>query len=147
MLLLYIYMDIINLIEEIKEKITQLENLITDNSSTSSNRIKLQYVDLKNGTNEEKLRRIVQQIEEYNINILPTAEDSNIVRSAIVATLGEKGCILWTRIRSKRENYVLQQQFAKYLNLLKYRDNNTMTFGAIVNRYKKAIDKYNSNLN
>ena len=147
MLLLYIYMDIINLIIEIKEKITQLENLITDNGSTSNNRIKLKYVDLKSGTNEEKLRRIVEQIEEYNINILPTSEDSNIVRSAIVATLGEKGCILWTRIRSKRENYVLQQQFAKYLNLLKYRDNNTMTFGAIVNRYKKAIDKYNSNLN
>lgn len=147
MLLLYINMDIINLIIEIKEKITQLENLITDNGSTSNNRIKLKYVDLKSGTNEEKLRRIVEQIEEYNINILPTSEDSNIVRSAIVATLGEKGCILWTRIRSKRENYVLQQQFAKYLNLLKYRDNNTMTFGAIVNRYKKAIDKYNSNLN
>ena len=147
MLLLYINMDIINLIIEIKEKITQLENLITDNGSTSNNRIKLKYVDLKSGTNEEKLRRIVEQIEEYNINILPTSEDSNIVRSAIVATLGEKGCILWTRIRSKRENYVLQQQFAKYLNLLKYRDNNTMTFGAIVNRYKKAIDKYNSQLN
>ena len=138
MLLLYINMDIINLIIEIKEKITQLENLITDNGSTSNNRIKLKYVDLKSGTNEEKLRRIVEQIEEYNINILPTSEDSNIVRSAIVATLGEKGCILWTRIRSKRENYVLQQQFAKYLNLLKYRDNNTMTFGAIVNRYKKV---------
>ena len=147
MLLLYIYMDIINLIIEIKEKITQLENLITDNSSTSNNRIKLKYVDLKSGTNEEKLRRIVEQIEEYNINILPTAEDSNIVRSAIVAALGESGCMLWTKIRSQREDYDLHQQIIKYINLLKYRENNTMTFGAIINRYITAIDKYNSQLN
>ena len=147
MLLLYINMDIINLIIEIKEKITQLENLITDNGSTSNNRIKLKYVDLKSGTNEEKLRRIVEQIEEYNINILPTAEDSNIVRSAIVATLGESGCMLWTKIRSQREDYDLHQQIIKYINLLKYRENNTMTFGAIINRYITAIDKYNSQLN
>ena len=140
-------MNIINLIEEIKEKVTELENLIKDNSSTSSNSFKLQYVDLKNGTNEEKLRRIVEQIVEHNINILPTAEDSNIVRSAIVATLGESGCMLWTKIRSLREDYDLQLQLTKYVRLLKYRDKNTMTFGAIINRYKTAIDKYNSQLN
>ena len=29
--------------------------------------------------------------------------------------------------------------------MLKYKDNNTMTFGTIVNRYRQAIDLYNEN--
>ena len=146
MLLLYIYMEIINLIQDIKEKVTLLENLIKDNSSTSNSSIQLQHVDLKHGTNEDKLRRIVEQIMEYNINIIPTAEDSQIVRAAIAATLGDIGFSYWTKIRQQKENYDFKQQFVRYYSLVKS-SSNTVSFGALINRYKSAIDKYNNTNN
>ena len=146
MLLLYINMEIINLIQDIKEKVTLLENLIKDNSSTSNNSIQLQHVDLKHGTNEEKLRRIVEQIMEYNINIIPTAEDSQIVRAAIAATLGDVGFSYWTKIRQQKENYDFKQQFVRFYSLVKS-SSNTVSFGALINRYKSAIDKYNNTNN
>ena len=43
------------------------------------------------------------------------------------------------------ENYDLQEQYGKYNNLLTQRNKNTMTFGAIVNRYRQAIDRFNEN--
>ena len=144
MLLLYINMEIINLIQDIKEKVTLLENLIKDNSSTSNNSI--QHDDLKHGTNEDKLRRIVEQIMEYNINIIPTAEDSQIVRAAIAATLGDIGFSYWTKIRQQKENYDFKQQFVRYYSLVKS-SSNTVSFGALINRYKSAIDKYNNTNN
>ena len=102
-------------------------------------------VDLSNGTNEDKMQRIVEQIKEFNINIIPTAEDSNYVRSALVAELGKNGLKHWLTIRKFREDYDENQQIKRYNNMLKYKDNNTMTFGTIVNRYRQAIDLYNEN--
>ena len=36
-------------------------------------------------------------------------------------------------------------QIIKYNNALKYCANNNMNFGAVINRYKQAIDLYNEN--
>ena len=91
------------------------------------------------------MKRIVEQIKEYKINMLPTSEDSNFVRSSLVAELGENGLEHWLSIRKFREDYDEKQQIKRYNNMLKYKDNNTMSFGTIVNRYRQAIDLYNEN--
>ena len=125
----------IKLINDIRKKLDELEERILE---TETKKIfppcyapieLLQYVDLSNGTNEDKMKRIVEQIKEYKINMLPTSEDSNFVRSSLVAELGENGLEHWLSIRKFREDY----------------DDNTMSFGTIVNRYRQAIDLYNEN--
>lgn len=141
----------IKLINDIRKKLDELEERILE---TETKKIfppcyapieLLQYVDLSNGTNEDKMKRIVEQIKEYKINMLPTSEDSNFVRSSLVAELGENGLEHWLSIRKFREDYDEKQQIKRYNNMLKYKDNNTMSFGTIVNRYRQAIDLYNEN--
>lgn len=141
----------IELINDIRKKIDELEERILEMETRKmfppcyAPIELLQYVDLSNGTNEDKMKRIVEQIKEYKINMLPTPEDSNFVRSALVAELGESGLEHWLSIRKFREDYDEKQQIKRYKNMLKYKDNNTMTFGTIVNRYRQAIDLYNQN--
>ena len=141
----------ISLINDLRKKIDELEERILE---TETKKMfppcyapieLLQYVDLSNGTNEDKMKRIVEQIKEYKINMLPTSEDSNFVRSSLVAELGENGLEHWLSIRKFREDYDEKQQIKRYNNMLKYKDNNTMTFGTIINRYRQAIDLYNEN--
>ena len=141
----------IKLINDIRKKLDELEERILE---TETKKMfppcyapieLLQYVDLSNGTNEDKMKRIVEQIKEYKINMLPTSEDSNFVRSSLVAELGENGLEHWLSIRKFREDYDEKQQIKRYNNMLKYKDNNTMSFGTIVNRYRQAIDLYNEN--
>ena len=141
----------ISLINDLRKKIDELEERILE---TETKKMfppcyapieLLQYVDLSNGTNEDKMKRIVEQIKEYKINMLPTSEDSNFVRSSLVAELGENGLEHWLSIRKFREDYDEKQQIKRYNNMLKYKDNNTMSFGTIVNRYRQAIDLYNEN--
>ena len=141
----------IKLINDIRKKLDELEERILE---TETKKMfppcyapieLLQYVDLSNGTNEDKMKRIVEQIKEYKINMLPTSEDSNFVRSSLVAELGENGLEHWLSIRKFREDYDEKQQIKRYNNMLKYKDNNTMTFGTIINRYRQAIDLYNEN--
>ena len=141
----------IKLINDIRKKLDELEERILE---TETKKMfppcyapieLLQYVDLSNGTNEDKMKRIVEQIKEYKINMLPTPEDSNFVRSSLVAELGENGLEHWLSIRKFREDYDEKQQIKRYNNMLKYKDNNTMTFGTIINRYRQAIDLYNRN--
>ena len=141
----------ISLINDLRKKIDELEERILE---TETKKMfppcyapieLLQYVDLSNGTNEDKMKRIVEQIKEYKINMLPTSEDSNFVRSSLVAELGENGLEHWLSIRKFREDYDEKQQIKRYNNMLKYKDNNTMTFGTIINRYRQAIDLYNRN--
>ena len=141
----------IKLINDIRKKLDELEERILE---TETKKIfppcyapieLLQYVDLSNGTNEDKMKRIVEQIKEYKINMLPTSEDSNFVRSSLVAELGENGLEHWLSIRKFREDYDEKQQIKRYNNMLKYKDNNTMSFGTIVNIYRQAIDLYNEN--
>lgn len=107
--------------------------------------MQLNYINLSNDSNEEKLKRIIEQLESYNINIMPTSKERQIIRAAIIAEFGEHGFAYWIRIRSMAENYDLQEQYIKYNNLLTQRHKNTMTFGAIVNRYRQAIDRFNEN--
>ena len=141
----------ISLINDLRKKIDELEERILE---TETKKMfppcyapieLLQYVDLSNGTNEDKMKRIVEQIKEYKINMLPTPEDSNFVSSSLVAELGENGLEHWVSIRKFREDYDEKQQIKRYNNMLKYKDNNTMSFGTIVNRYRQAIDLYNEN--
>ena len=141
----------ISLINDLRKKLDELEERILE---TETKKMfppcyapieLLQYVDLSNGTNEDKMKRIVEQIKEYKINMLPTSEDSNFVRSSLVAELGENGLEHWLSIRKFREDYDEKQQIKRYNNMLKYKDNNTMSFGTIVNRYRQAIDLYNEN--
>ncbi len=141
----------IQLIYDIRKKLDELEEKLM---KTESKKLfpscfvpikAIEYVDLSNGSNEDKMKRIVEQIQEYNINILATPKDSNIVRSALVAELGVNGLKYWLRIRKFREGYDEQQQIKRYNNLLKYTENNYMNFGAVINRYKQAIDLFNEN--
>lgn len=140
----------LQLIYDMRNKLDEIEKRLieTDNEKLFPScfvPLPIPYVDLSNGTNEDKMQRIVEQIKEFNINILPTPEDSNYVRSALVAELGENGLKYWLTIRKFREEYDEKQQIKIYNNMLKYKDNNTMTFGTIVNRYRQAIDLYNQN--
>lgn len=134
-----------NIIKDIREKIEILEKKILSYDDKRDLVMELNYIDLSNGNNEDKLRRIIEQLESYNINIMPTSKERQIIRAAIIAELGEHGFAYWIRIRSMAENYDLQEQYIKYNNLLTQRHKNTMTFGAIVNRYRKAIDRFNEN--
>jgi len=106
----------ISLINELRKKLNELEERILEMESNKkfppccAPIQLLQYVDLSSGSNVDKMRRIVEQIQEYNINILATPKDSNIVRSTLVAELGVNGLKYWLRIRKFREDYDEQLQ-------------------------------------
>ena len=144
-------MKINTILQEIREKIEELQELVDKPQPQQfppCNYIQeLNYVNLADGTTEDKLKRIVQQIVEYNINIIPTPKDSQVVRSAIVKEFGDKGMNLWLSIRALKEDYDELLQTTRYLYLLIRRDKIDINFGAIVNLYKAAIDKYNNSLN
>lgn len=143
-------MKINTILQELREKIEELQELVNKQPQQfpQCNYIKeLNYVNLADGTSEDKLNRIVQQIVEYNINIIPTAKDSQIVRSGIVKELGDKGMNQWLSIRALKEDYDELLQTTRYLYLLIRREKIDINFGAIVNLYKAAIDKYNNSLN
>ena len=65
------------------------------------------------------MKRIAEQIEEHSINMLATPKDSNIVRSALVAELGEDGLKYWLIIRKFREDFNEKQQEMRYKSQLK----------------------------
>ena len=136
-------------LKDIKDKIEELQVLVNEQPKQPQfpqcNIPKeLTYVNLSDGTVEEKLDRIITQILEYNINILPTPKDSQVVRSAIVEELGSNGIKQWHQIRALADSYDEQQQNIKYIYLLTRRGKNNINFGAIVNLYKAAIDNYNN---
>lgn len=140
----------LQLIYDIRTKLDELEKRLkkTDNEKLFPFcfvPLPIPYVDLSNGTNEDKMKRIVEQIKEYKINMLPTPKDSNFVRSTLVAEFGENGLEYWLSIRKFREDYDEKQQIKRYNNMLKYRKYNTMTFGTVINRYRQAIDIFNEN--
>lgn len=138
-----------NLINEIREKLDKLEAMVIAQETkaifTPCTPQSLPYVDLTNGSMQDKMQRIVEQIKQYNINLLPTPHESQFIRSAIVSEFGEKGLRFWLDIRKLREDYNEDIQIKRYNSILKSRSKNTMTFGAIVNRYRNAIDLYNEN--
>lgn len=140
----------ISVINEIRERLAILERMVSEsNTSIPTSNVtpqKLDYVNLREGTNKDKLGRIVEQIVAYKINMLSTPQVSNYIRSAIVAELGEEGLEYWLKLRQFRENYEREAQISKYNYMLKHRSKNTMTFGAIVNSYKQAINEYNKHL-
>ena len=141
----------INLINDIRNKLNELEEKLKETSpkelfsSCFPPMQCIEYVDLSNGSNKDKMERIAKQIQQYDINMLTTPKDSNIVRSALVAELGENGLQYWLRIRKFREDFNEQKQIMRYNNALKYSANNYMNFGAVINRYKQAIDLFNEN--
>ncbi len=141
----------ISLINDLRKKLNELEERILEMESNKkfppcfAPMQLLQYVDLSNGSNEDKMKRIAEQIEEYSINMLATPKDSNIVRNALVAELGEDGLKYWLIIRKFREDFNEKQQEMRYKSQLKYIANNVMNFGAVINRYKQAIDLWNEN--
>lgn len=141
----------ISLINDLRKKLNELEERILEMESNKkfppcfAPMQLLQYVDLSNGSNEDKMKRIAEQIEEYSINMLATPKDSNIVRNALVAELGEDGLKYWLIIRKFREDFNEKQQEMRYKSQLKYIANNVMNFGAVINRYKQSIDLWNEN--
>ena len=143
-------MKINTILQKLRENIEELQEFINKQPQQfpPCNYIQeLNYVNLTDGTTEDKLNRIVQQIVEHKINIIPTAKDSQIVRSGIVKELGDKGMNQWLSIRALKEDYDELLQTTRYLYLLIRRDKIDINFGAIVNLYKAAIDKYNNSLN
>lgn len=139
------------IIQEIKERLLKLEAMVA--SGTTQNVFKtecnipakIEYVNLREGCIEDKMQRIVEQLSTYKINMLADSHQSHIVRSALVAELGEYGLNYWLKLRQFRENYNEEEQIKRYNSILKGRSKNTMTFGAVVNRYRIAIDLYNEN--
>ena len=134
-----------NIIREIKRKIEELQELIT--RLEQPHQTKLDYVNLSEGNNEDKLSRMTEQIAQYDINILTTPKDSQLVRCAIVNELADRGMKYWHVIRSMADNYDEADQTKKYVYLMSRKDTIRLNFGVIVNRYKAAIDKYNRNIN
>ena len=141
----------IELIQEIKERLLKLEAMVASGSTQNVFKtecnipLQIEYVNLKDGSIEEKMERIVDQLTTYKINMLTDSHQSQVVRSSIVAELGEIGIKYWLKLRQLRENYDEEEQIKRYNSILKSRSKNTMTFGAIVNRYRIAIDLYNEN--
>lgn len=135
-----------NIIKEIKRKIDELQEIITrlEQPQQAKN---LDYVNFSEGSNEDKLNRITEQITQYDINIIPTSKDSQLIRCAIVNELGDKGLKYWHIIRAKADGYDEAEQTKRYVYLLSRKDKISINFGTIVNRYKDAIDKYNRELN
>ena len=92
-----------NLINEIREKLDKLEAMVIAQETkaifTPCTPQSLPYVDLTNGSMQDKMQRIVEQIKQYNINLLPTPHESQFIRSAIVAEFGEIGLRFWLDIR------------------------------------------------
>ena len=137
-----------NIIQEVKKKIYELQELITRlEQPQQTEEKKLDYVNLSEGNNEDKLNRITEQITQYDINIIPTPHDSQLVRCAIVNELEDKGMKYWHIIRSMADNYDEAEQTKRYVYLLSRKDKISINFGTVVNRYKDAIDKYNRKLN
>lgn len=134
-----------NIIREIKRKIEELQELIT--RLEQPHQTKLDYVNLSEGNNEDKPSRMTEQIAQYDINILTTPKDSQLVRCAIVNELADRGMKYWHIIRAKSNGYDEAEQTKRYVYLLSRRDKININFGTVVNRYKDAIDKYNRNLN
>ena len=139
------------ILQDLREKIEELQELVNKQQPEQfppCNYIQeLNYVNLADGTTEDKLNRIINQIVEHKINIIPTPKDSQIVRCAIVNELGDKGMMLWLRIRALKEDYDETTQMSRYLFLSIRREKIDINFGAVVNLYKAAIDKYNNLLN
>lgn len=135
----------INILQDVKRKIEELQELIK--RLEQPHQTKLDYVDLSEGGNEDKLARITEQIAQYDINILPTSKDSQLVRCAIVNELADRGMKYWHVIRSMADNYDEADQTKKYVYLMSRKDTIRLNFGVIVNRYKAAIDKYNRDIN
>lgn len=135
-----------NIIKEIKRKIDELQEIITRLEQPQQAK-SLDYVNLSEGSNEDKLNRITEQITQYDINIIPTSKDSQLIRCAIVNELGDKGLKYWHIIRAKADGYDEAEQTKRYVYLLSRKDKISINFGTIVNRYKDAIDKYNRELN
>lgn len=137
-----------NIIKEIKRKIEELQELIVRlEQPQQTEKEKLDYINLSEGNNEDKLTRITEQITQYDINILPTSKDSQLVRSAIVNELGDKGLKYWHIIRAKADGYDEAEQTKRYVYLMSRKATMNLNFGVIINRYKAAIDLYNKNLN
>ena len=142
-------MKINTILQDLREKIEELQELVDKQPQLfpPCNYIQeLNYVNLSDGTTEDKLNRIINQIVGYKINIIPTPKDSQVVRSAIVKELGFNGINLWLQIRALKEDYDEQLQSTRYLYLLLRKEKIDINFGAIVNLYKAAIDKYNNSL-
>ena len=134
-----------NITQELKKKIDELQRLIA--KLEQPHQTKLDYVNLSEGNNEDKLSRITEQITQYNINILSTSKDSQLVRCALAYELAERGLKYWHIIRAKADGYDEAEQTKKYVYLLSRKDKISINFGTVVNRYKDAIDKYNRDLN
>ena len=135
-----------NIIKEIKRKIDELQEIITrlEQPQQAKN---LDYVNFSEGSNEDKLNRITEQITQYDINIIPTSKDSQLIRCAIVNELGDRGLKYWHIIRARADGYDEAEQTKRYVYLLSRKDKISINFGTVVNRYKDAIDKYNRELN
>jgi len=136
-----------NILQDVKRKLQELQELIARLEQPQQIEEKLEYVNLSESNNEDRLTRITEQIAKYNINILPTSHDSQLVRCALVSELGERGLKYWHIIRAKADGYDEAEQTKRYVYLMSRKDSIKLNFGVIINRYKAAIDLYNKNLN
>ena len=142
--------EIKNKIQKIKREIVEIEELVNVKLFGAFPQCyvanELQYVNLSQGSTDEKLERIVKQIVQNKINIINNHQDSALIRCAIVNETGQNGLKMWLKIRSMSDNYNEKEQEQKYQYLLARREKININFGVIVNRYKASIDEYNKSL-
>lgn len=142
--------EIRNKIQKIKREIVEIEELVNVKLFGAFPQCyvanELQYVNLSQGSTDEKLERIVKQIVQHKINIINNHQDSALIRCAIIDEIGENGLKMWLQIRSLADNYNEEEQVRKYQYLLDRREKINLNFGVVVNRYKAAIDNYNKSL-
>ena len=142
--------EIKNKIQKIKREIVEIEELVNVKLFGAFPQCyvanELQYVNLSQGSTDEKLERIVKQIVQHKINIINNHQDSALIRCAIVNETGQNGLKMWLKIRSMSDNYNEKEQEQKYQYLLARREKININFGVIVNRYKASIDEYNKSL-
>lgn len=129
-----------------EEFIYELKQLIEKYESKTIRNETIEYVDLTTGNLDEKMERIIAHAKKYKLNLLPTPQARNYVRGAIAAEFGENGLGYWLELRRNREDYDEVAQIKKYNYQVARKSKNTMTFGAIVNRYRVAVEEHNNNV-
>ncbi|UVP66111.1 hypothetical protein NXW33_08110 [Bacteroides fragilis] len=108
-----------NIIKEIKRKVEELQELIVRlEQPQHTEKEKLDYINLSEGSNEDKLNRITEQITQYDINIILTSKDSQLIRCAIVNELGDRGLKYWHIIRARADGYDEAEQTKRYVYLM-----------------------------
>lgn len=86
----------------------------------------------------EKLNDIVDDIEDNQINIIPTHQDSLQVIDTIINLMGEDGLKYWLRIRAQKLKYNEQEQTKAYNYQIERNQYHNSQLGSLIAKYQSA---------